>query len=116
MCELIELNSTEDFETCLARSEHEPIFLYKHSTACSVSAAARQRLLSYLSAAPEGIPPFHMVKVIESRPVSNRAAEVLGVRHQSPQLILVHGRRALWDTSHGQITADSIAQALEVHL
>ncbi|MBN1477502.1 bacillithiol system redox-active protein YtxJ [Candidatus Sumerlaeota bacterium] len=112
---MIELNTEEDLETCLARSEREPVFLYKHSTACSTSASAHRRLRAYLSAAPPSTPPFHLVKVIESRLVSNRIAEVLGVRHQSPQLILVQGRRAIWETSHGQITAESIAQALGNH-
>jgi monothiol bacilliredoxin len=113
---VIVLNTAEDFATCLERSDREPIFLYKHSTACPISTAAHQRLTAYLSAAPPSTPPFHMVEVIESRPISNRIAEALSVRHQSPQLILVRGRRALWETSHGQITAESIAQALGAHL
>ena len=56
----------------------------------------------------DGAPEVRMVKVIESRPVSNAIAEALGVEHKSPQLILVRERKALWSTSHFDISAKNI--------
>jgi bacillithiol system protein YtxJ len=53
-----------------------------------------------------------MVKVIESRPVSNAIAEKLAVTHQSPQLILLHSGQEVWNASHHNITGENIESAL----
>ncbi|MFQ5511137.1 MAG: bacillithiol system redox-active protein YtxJ [Candidatus Krumholzibacteriia bacterium] len=106
------LASIGDLNQALARSEREALFIYKHSTTCPVSAAARGRLAAYLDSAGDGGPPFYMVQVLESRAVSDAVAERLGVTHQSPQLILVKGRRVVWNASHGGITRDAIREAL----
>ena len=52
------------------------------------------------------------VKVRETRPVSDEIAEELDVRHESPQIFLVKDRKQIWNTSHSQITEDSIREAL----
>lgn len=40
-----------------------------------------------------------LVKVIESRPVSNQIAEDLGVKHESPQVIYVKDKAKYWTAS-----------------
>jgi len=107
-----ELRRTEDWEACLQASEEGPLFVFKHSTACPVSAAAHQRVARYLAEPAEGDAPVRLVRVIESRPVSNAIAEDLGVRHQSPQVLLLHQRRSLWDASHGGVNETAMRQAL----
>jgi len=56
--------------------------------------------------------PVYLNLVVESRPVSNAIAETLGIRHESPQLLLVSGRAATWHTSHGNIRAERVHQAV----
>lgn len=51
------------------------------------------------------------MKVIEDRPVSNEIAARLGVKHESPQAILVRGGKAVWHASHRQVTAANLAAA-----
>ncbi len=111
-----ELSRTADLEACLARSEQEPIFIYKHSTACPISWGAADRVAQFLANAPEDTPDFYQVLVIEARAVSNVIASTLDVPHKSPQLILVKDRQALWSTSHQNITRDSILQAMQEHV
>ncbi len=114
---MIPLNSIEDLNACLAASEQGPVFIFKHSTACPISGGAHQRVTSFISkSGEETLPPFYMVKVIEARPVSNAIAEALGVRHQSPQLLLVKDRKALWNASHHGVHGEAIASALGEHL
>jgi len=108
------LNTLEDLENCLAQSESEPVLLFKHSTTCPVSASAHGRLTRFLQETP-GAPACWLVRVIESRPVSNEIAATLGVTHQSPQLLLVRDREAVWNASHNAIAGDAIAAALEDH-
>ena len=108
-----ELLSIEDIGGVLAESAETPVFVFKHSTTCPISAAAHRRVVQYLENRETGDSPFYLIKVIESRPVSNALAEELGVKHQSPQLILIRDGKAVWDASHGAISAQAIEQALE---
>jgi len=111
-----ELTTIEELEARIGGSTANPVFLFKHSTACPTSARANGRVSEYLQNAPETGPEICMIKVIESRPVSNAAAERLAVPHQSPQLLLVSGGKAVWATSHYEITGEAITQAIEQHL
>ena len=70
-------------------------------------------MADYLSSRGEGGAPFFLVKVIESRSISDEVAATLDVAHQSPQLILVRDRKACWDASHGAIDGRSIEAALD---
>ncbi len=111
-----ELSTVEALECCLSEETQEPVLIFKHSTRCPISAAAYEQVKRYVSSAPPGSPPVYLIKVIESRPVSNAVAERLGVNHQSPQLILVAGGRAVWSSSHLAITPEAIAQAVKDHM
>ena len=110
-----ELTQVDDLEAAVAASKEHPIFVFKHSTACPISGRAAVRVDKYLAETGEKAPDFVMVKVIESRPVSNAIAEKLGVQHESPQLLLLKDGKAIWNTSHGNITAENIEKALHEH-
>jgi bacillithiol system protein YtxJ len=110
---LKELDSDEALDECLAGSAESAALLFKHSTACPVSAAAYERVRVFEAEAGEACPDIFLVKVIEQRSLSNAIAERLSVRHQSPQLILVRNGEAVWHASHSGIRADGIVEALE---
>ncbi|MBX7259210.1 MAG: bacillithiol system redox-active protein YtxJ [Candidatus Hydrogenedentes bacterium] len=102
----------EDLDTCMAESDTVPVFVFKHSTACPISSGAYRSVAEYESKSHEGDPRVWMVKVIEDRPVSNQIAELLGVQHKSPQLILVHHREAVWSASHHGIYEKRIREVV----
>jgi bacillithiol system protein YtxJ len=107
-----ELATAEQWERVLAASDKRPVFVFKHSTRCPISGRAYDQVTKYLAKAPADGPEFHLVNVIEARPVSNAIADALGVKHQSPQLILVKDRKALCSSSHFGITEASIGEAV----
>lgn len=111
-----EITTQDQLDKCIDESKSMPVFLFKHSTACPTSASANGRVREAIAAAPQDYPEFQMIKVIESRPVSNTVAERLGVQHASPQLILVQGGKAVWTASHYQITPSAIAAAVDRHV
>lgn len=111
-----ELLRNDDLESCLTLSEDHPVFIYKHSTACPISWGAADRVAGFLSSAPPETPEFFQVLVIESRPISNSIATLLKVQHQSPQLVLVKDREAVWTASHHNITAQNIEAAIEQYV
>ncbi|QSO49689.1 bacillithiol system redox-active protein YtxJ [Alicyclobacillus mengziensis] len=77
-----------------------------------MSAAAWKATRNFVLADEEGKADYVMVKVIESRSVSNAIANDLRVRHQSPQVLLLQGGKVLWTASHWDITEKSLEKAL----
>ena len=53
------------------------------------------------------------VEIQKARPVSDGVARVFEVRHESPQALLVSEGEVVWHASHGSITEESLAEALE---
>ena len=51
----------------------------------------------------------YVVHVVEQRALSNAIAARTGVRHESPQAILLEAGRVSWNASHDGITADALA-------
>lgn len=110
-----ELTGAGDIDKCLAASADQPVLIFKHSTACPISARAHHELTDFLEAAGPNSPETYMVKVIEQRATSTDVASRLDVQHQSPQLILVRRSRAVWSASHLGIEAEAIEEALKQH-
>jgi bacillithiol system protein YtxJ len=107
---VVELRRKQDFEQLLERSNEDAVLIFKHSTQCPISDAA----LEEFNAATQNLAntTCGLVLVIEHREVSNIIADVLKVRHQSPQAIVVAGGRSTWMASHWSITADALRDAL----
>lgn len=82
-------------------------YVYKHSTACPVSAAAAQ----VVESTDFDLPVFR-VDVIEQRKLSDQVAKRYGVRHESPQLLKVEGGAATTVLSHHQIAPEQLARAI----
>ena len=80
--------------------------LFKHSTRCPVSAYVIDEVMEFAEDHPEW--PVYVLKVIEQRPLSNEAAERLGVRHESPQAFVLHRGRVRWHGSHNEVTSEAL--------
>lgn len=81
--------------------------VFKHSTTCPVSAEAAREVRGL----DPGL-PVYQVNVREQRDLSNWVAAAYGVTHQSPQLILVRGGKAVRSWSHGEVNRATVAKAL----
>jgi bacillithiol system protein YtxJ len=108
-----ELTAIQDLDAASAANGANPFFLFKHSTRCSISAAAYGRVTGYLDNAGAEHVPFYLIKVIESRPVSKEIERRYRITHESPQLILIKNGQAVWSASHSSITAKAITAALD---
>jgi len=105
------VRTAEDFRDLLELSHERPVLLFKHSTRCPTSAFAHHEFQSYASeAAARGV-ECAQVLVVESRAVSTEIASALGVRHESPQAILIRNGEAIWHDSHGALTEDAMKRA-----
>ena len=82
-------------------------YIYKHSTACPVSAAAAQVVESTTFDLP-----VYWVDVIGQRKLSNQVAQRYGVPHESPQLLKIEQGGATTVLSHHQISPAQLAQTI----
>ena len=110
MSSYTEISTLPEWENVLQKSKSQPVLLFKHSTTCPVSAAAYREFTSL-----ESDLESYLVKVIESRPVSNEIENQLGVQHKSPQIFLISDEKPVWHESHWNITEKKIGQAVESH-
>ena len=104
------IDSEAGLEQASEHSTQEPVVLFKHSTRCGISRRARRQIEALTEA---NDPPVYEVVVQEARPLSNTIAESLGIKHQSPQVIILHQRQPIFDASHGSVTATAVREALE---
>ncbi|QKY71037.1 bacillithiol system redox-active protein YtxJ [Lentibacillus sp. CBA3610] len=112
MVELKDLESKDELVQAWEQSKENPVLFFKHSTTCPISAEAFKQYQTYLESAGDDLDAY-MVKVIENRDISNQIAEETDVKHESPQIFLIHNKEVLWHTSHSKITKDSINEALQ---
>lgn len=112
---MIELDNSAALADCIARSNEGPVFLFKHSTRCPVSSRARSEVEAYLQQAGSSAPPVYINYVVEARPVSNAIESSLGVRHESPQILLLDSGKVVWSATHGGVRAVALAEALANH-
>ncbi|MBT8400795.1 MAG: bacillithiol system redox-active protein YtxJ [Rhodothermia bacterium] len=102
--------STEDhLEVLLKRSHAEPVIIYKHSDICGLSNVAQREVSLFAS---DDTAPVYKLVVQRARHVSNAIESLFGIRHESPQAIVVRNGRAVYDASHRAISAEALAEAL----
>ena len=110
--QLTALQGLDELDRVLAASDDRPLLLFKHSHTCGTSAEALEELVSHLNGKPDGV-DYAMVTVQTHRDVSNAVAKKLGVRHETPQALLIRGGRVVWSASHFRVTADAVVDAIK---
>lgn len=103
------LETTEDFQAALAASDAQPVVLYKHSSTCGISFMARRELLDLKAL---GTAPIYELTVQRARSLSQQIATALGIRHESPQAIVLHQRQPVFNASHGRVTSEALQAAV----
>jgi bacillithiol system protein YtxJ len=89
----------------------QPVALvYKHSMTCPISRAAHQEIDAFLAETPDA--PIYLIDVNRSRDLSNYVAERTGLRHESPQAIVLRAGAPSWHAAHFSITRSALAAAL----
>ncbi len=111
---VVRLTKMEELDEAVGSSSDRPVFIYKHSTACPVSARAAGHYHDFADEDASSPPPlFTQVLVIENRDLSNEVESRLEVTHESPQLLLLRDGKVVWHDAHFSISEKSIQSALE---
>ncbi|WP_314591463.1 bacillithiol system redox-active protein YtxJ [Paenibacillus terrigena] len=115
MSGLIMLQTEEQLKDWLRKSFETPVFLYKHSTNCGPSRNAHVALHRFMDHFPTQSSKFlfAVVRVIEEQHISKQVTQLLGIPHQSPQVLLIHDNKVLWHASHQRIHTNSLVAAAD---
>ena len=101
------LDQLAQLETLREQSRLNPIVVFKHSTRCSISAMALNRLERRWK---ESNIDFYFLDLIRYREISNAIENEFGVTHQSPQAILIKDGKAVFDASHSGIDFEELVE------
>ena len=80
------------------------VVLFLHAPHCGISVRAYDQMASLGG-------EVALVNVARDREVKRAVAERTGVRHESPQVIVLRRGRAVWVAAHGAITTAAVARA-----
>ena len=95
-------------ERLFAASREAPVLLFNHDHGCGGSRRAYGEMLT-VSGEHGGI---GLIDVRVAREVTAEVARRTGVRHESPQVLLLHDGRAAWSAAHGAVRAEAVERAL----
>lgn len=96
----------------LIKENRQPLLIYKHSYNCATCIFSKLNV-EKLFGEYGNKTTFVFIDVIAQRPISNHVAEVTGVRHESPQVLLIKEGEVIQHVSHGAITDTRMIKILK---
>lgn len=83
--------------------------IYKHSPTCSLCGWSNHELGQL---AEQDALTLEMVDVLSQRTLSQEIAATFGVRHESPQILIVEDGKVRWHASHRGVAPERVRAAL----
>ncbi len=120
MAEIQRIESLPALDELFETAKEKTVWIFKHSLTCPISGAAWGEFRRFVADQPADNPAgnpadngavFALIEIQYARPVSNAVAERTGVRHQSPQAILLRDSRVAWHASHYDIDLKALQRA-----
>ena len=103
------ISTQAEWGRALEMSNTAPLLLFKHSLTCPTSTMAWQEFQVFLADRGEGDGFLYaFLEIQNARDVSKEVARSTGIRHESPQALLLKAGRVVWHKSHWDITAESL--------
>jgi bacillithiol system protein YtxJ len=103
---LIKLDTLDKLQAAIEESRIRPVLLFKHSNTCGISTGVFREVSMVDS-------EINIVVVQTDRHISNEIERHTGIKHQSPQAIVLKNGEAVYHASHYDITADDITTHLK---
>ncbi|MCD8502658.1 MAG: bacillithiol system redox-active protein YtxJ [Bacillaceae bacterium] len=105
---LKKLNTFSEFDELT--KEKAQLVIFKNSTTCPISHTAFEEFSKFATESDEH---FYYLNVQELRDVSNEIANRYGVKHESPQVLVIRDENVTWHASHRNITYSTVKAAIK---
>ncbi len=102
----IELRDVASLDDFLARSNGDPVIIFKHSDSCGVSSRAYTQMSGLER-------PVGLVTVQTARAVSDEIGKRMGLAHETPQVMIISDGKVVWTASHGQVKSAAVEAELQ---
>ena len=99
------LTTESQLQEIIDLSKNTPQVIFKHSTRCSISSMALNRMEQ--ADQPANI-DFYYLDLIQYRPISQQIAEIFSVYHESPQVLLIKEGNCTYSETHMGISMDEL--------
>jgi bacillithiol system protein YtxJ len=109
MSDIQKIETLAALEELLERSREQPVWIFKHSLTCPISGMAWNEFRRFALQETKAV--CALIEIQRARPVSSALAERTGVRHESPQAILLRDARVAWHASHYDINVTALERA-----
>ena len=104
--------ASEDLDNIINESKNKPVLIFKHSTRCSISSMALNRLERDWSKPNENEVIPHLLDLIANRNLSNMISEKFNIPHESPQILIIKNGKCSYTNSHMGINLKDILTEL----
>jgi bacillithiol system protein YtxJ len=110
----IKLNHPQQLTQLLEDSKQRPVLIFKHSSRCSISRAALDRLERNWKAEEAGQIDQYFLDLLSYREISNQIERLFQVDHESPQVLVVDKGKVIYHRSHFDIDYRNLMNSLKV--
>lgn len=109
---LTEATQLQDIITISTKQldDNRAVLVFKHSTRCSISSMALNRLESRW--VDDNLIPTFFLDLLRYRELSKAVTELFDIEHASPQVLLIKNGKCFYHNSHSAISADDILEAI----
>ena len=107
----IVLNNVQQLNEIKELSKSRVQVIFKHSTRCTASSIAKNRLERNVQPAETD---FYFLDLLKFRSLSDKIAADFAVYHESPQILLIKDSACIYDESHSGIQMDAITKKVQM--
>lgn len=101
------IESEEDLKKAIEDSFQNKIAIFKHSTSCFISRTVLKNFEKEVENSDQNAELYYL-DLLAYRPISNKIASDLEIRHESPQLIVIENGKPVNSASHQDISLSQI--------
>ena len=105
MGKFFRIDDRATLDNLISNSKQQAVIIFKHSNACPISSRAYREM--------EQLEGVNLLEIQAAPEISREIEKLTGVRHESPQVILMRDGKAVWNASHFDVNATSVSKALE---
>ena len=107
------LTETSQLDEIEKESEEMPVVIFKHSTRCGISRMVRNNFERNYDLPKDEKVKLYLLDLLANRDVSSEVAKKFGVRHESPQIIILRDREVVHHASHQGIELQDVKSQIE---
>jgi bacillithiol system protein YtxJ len=105
------IESEDDLKIAIENSYAYKIAIFKHSTSCFISKTVLRNFEKDIESIEntDDIAHLYFLDLLAYRPLSNKIAEDLEIRHESPQLLVIENGKVINHASHQDISINQLS-------